>query len=270
MKATTSIRLGSIVAIVGAILLSSSPQPVTQSVIAQQKPVAPTVEAICADCEGGGGSGGGGGGGGGSTGDGHIWCNGWDAQGDCAFNHLGVAGAATLRRQRGNNGYDYQTFLSWHPGEVDGFGRFPVQDGNVGLISTSPLPGQVALHRWTTQKGFYYSIYFAQYGGDYVYGGIAGYVWPAGDNRGFPLYQFYSQEYGHFYTNFPRNEISCQPQVFWNFQGEMARVNWPAPAAQALRVCSTLGPFPPSCDPFFAERCRQAGGFFNPGNCTCT
>jgi hypothetical protein len=207
---------------------------------------------------------------GGSSGDGHMWCDGWDRQGSCAFNHLGVAGGAEFKRLRGNNGYDWQTFLTWHPGEFDGFGRFPVHDGNVGVISTSPLEGQVPLHRWSTRKGFKYSIYFAEYGGDYVYGGIAGYVWPAGDRRGFPLYQFYSHEYGHFYTNFPRNEISCQPRVFWDFQGEMARVNWPAPFSQANRICTTLGPFPPSCDPFFAERCRQQGWVFRFQDCSCS
>jgi hypothetical protein len=224
--------------------------------------------SICNDCDPG--DGGGGGGGGGSTGDGHIWCDGWDRQGDCAYAHLDAAAAsAEFRRQKGVNGYDWQTFLSWFPEDLDGFGRMPTPDGNVGLVSTQPLPGQIPLHRWSTRKGFKYSVYYAEYGGDYVYGGVAGYVWPAGDNRGFPLYQFYSQEYGHFYTNYPRSEISCRPNVFWDFQGEICRVNWPAPASQALTTCFTLGPFPESCDPFFAERCRQQGGFFNFGNCTC-
>lgn len=285
MKTATTIRLGSILVIVSAILLSSSRQAVMQSGKTQQKPTAPVAspqqqvimpEIPCDGCggggddPGGGGGGGGGGiGGGGGTGDGHIWCQGWDTQGDCAFNHLGVPGSVTFRRQRGNNGYDFQTFLSWHPADIDGFGRFPLQDGNVGLISTSPLPGQVPLHRWSTQKGFYYSIYFGQYGGDYVYGGIAGYVWPAGDSRGFPLYQFYSQQYGHFYTNFPQNEMSCQPHVPWAFQGVMARVNWPGPIDLAVRICGPLGQFPPSCDPFAVERCRQSGGRFDFNLCLC-
>jgi hypothetical protein len=212
--------------------------------------------------------------GGGGTpppGDGHMWCDGWDRQGDCAFNHLGVASGAEFRRFRGGGGYAGQTFLTWHPAEFDGFGRFSVADGNVGIISTSPLPGQVALHRWSTRRGFYYSIYYTSHASDYVYGGIAGYVWPPGDSRGFPLYQFYSHEYGHFYTNFPR-DIFCQPAVTWAVQGAMARVNWPAPFVQANRVCfnnQSLGPIPPSCDPFFAERCRASGGFFNFNNCTC-
>lgn len=223
---------------------------------------------ICEDC-GGDGGGGGGGGGGTYTGDGHIWCDGWDRQGDCAFNHVDAAVSVEFRRQKGVNGYDWQTFLSWFPQDLDGFGRMPTPDGNVGMISTQPLPGQIPLHRWSTRKGFKYSVYYAEYGGDYVYGGVAGYVYPPGDNRGFPLFQFYSQEYGHFYTNYPRNEISCRPHVFWDFQGEICRVNWPAPASQALQVCFTLGPFPQSCDPFFAERCRQAGGFFDFNNCTC-
>lgn len=206
-------------------------------------------------------------------GDGHALCDGWDRQGDCAYNHIGVSaanGGAEFRRLRGGGGYAWQTFLTWNSAEFDGFGRFTVADGTAGVISTSQLPGQVPLHRWSTQKGFYYSIYYTS-GGDYVYGGIAGYVWPAGANLGYPLYQFYSQEYGHFYTNYP-TEIRCQPAVHWDFQGAMAQVNWPAPITQAFRPCNNgfAGFLPPSCDPFFAERCRQAGGFFNPNNCTCT
>lgn len=205
-------------------------------------------------------------------GDGHAICDGWDRQGDCAYSHLGVsaaAGGAEFRRLRGGGGYAWQTFLTSYPFEFDGFGRFSVADGTAGIISTTQLSGQVPLHRWSTRKGFYYSIYYASHASDYVYGGIAGYVWPAGTNLGYPLYQFYSQEYGHFYTNYP-SEIRCQPAVHWAFQGEMARVNWPAPATQAFRVCFTqVGPIQPSCDPFFAERCRQAGLFFNFVNCTC-
>jgi hypothetical protein len=208
----------------------------------------------------------------GSTGDGHIWCDGWDRQGDCALNHIGVATGAEFRRLRGGGGYVGQTFLTWQPGEFDGFGRFSVSDGNVGVISTSPLQGQVPLYRWSTRKGFYYSIYYTVHtNDDYVYGGIAGYVWPPGTNLGFPLYQYFSSEYGHFYTNYP-NDIRCQPNVRWAVQGEMARVNWPAPFIQANRVCynnQVLGPFPPSCDPFFAERCRALGLSFNFNNCTC-
>lgn len=225
---------------------------------------------ICNDCDPGD-DGGGGGGGGTYTGDGHTWCDGWDRQGDCVFNHVNAVSSAEFRRQMGNNGYDFQTYLTWFPWETDGFGRFPMPDGNVGLISTQPLAGQVALHRWSTRKGFYYSIVYTEHGNDYVYGGVAGYVYPPGDNRGFPLYQFYSDEYGHYYTNYP-NEIKCQPPVFWDFQGEMARVDFPAPLSQANRICRTvnLGPFPPACDPFFALRCRQAGGFFNFNTCQCS
>jgi hypothetical protein len=220
---------------------------------------------ICADCDPGGG---GGGGGGTYTGDGHIWCDGWNRQGDCAFNHVNAATSATFRRQLGNNGYDFQSFLSWFSSETNGFGRFPVADGNVGLVSTSPLPGQVALHRWSTRKGFYYSIYNTDHGSEYIYGGVAAYVWPAGDTRGFPLFQFYSHEYGHYYTNYKR-EIGCQPPVTWDDQGEMARVNFPAPFSQAFRNCGSLG-VPGPCDPFARFRCEGRGQFFNPGNCQCS
>ena len=224
---------------------------------------------ICEDCDPGGGGGGGGTGGGGYTGDGHIWCDGWDRQGDCVFNHVSAVTSAEFRRQLGSGGYHNQSFLTWFPSEADGFGRFPTADGNVGLVSTSPLPGQVALHRWSTRKGFYYSTVYTEHSGDdYVYGGVAAYVWPAGDTRGFPLYQFYSQEYGHYYTNY-KNEIKCQPNVFWDDQGEMARVNFPAPASQAFRNCGTLA-FPLPCDPFARLRCEARGGFFNPGNCQCS
>jgi hypothetical protein len=223
------------------------------------------------DGGGGGGDGGGGGGGGGGgtyTGDGHIWCDGWDRQGDCVFNHVNASTSVEFRRQMGNNGYDFQTYLTWFPWETDGFGRFPVPDGNVGLISTQPQPGQIALHRWSTRRGFYYSIYYYEHGGDYVYGGVAGYVYPVGDPRGFPLYQFYSDEYGHYYTNYP-NEINCQPQnVHWSFQGEMCRVNFPAPFSQAFRPCRRFT-FPGPCDPFARLRCQARGQAFNEGNCTC-
>lgn len=227
----------------------------------------------CLDCDpgDGGGSGGGGGGGGGYTGDGHIWCDGWDRRGDCVFNHVSAASSAEFVRKRGNNGYDWQTFLTWFPAEVNDTtpGRFPIRDGNVGLISTSPLPGQVALHRWSTRKGFVYSVHMIDTtGSEYVYGGVAGYVWPAGDPRGFPLYQFYSQEYGHFYTNY-KSEIGCQPPVFWDDQGEMARVNIPAPFTQAFRNCRSVS-FPAPCDIFARFRCEARGQFFNPGNCQCS
>jgi hypothetical protein len=223
---------------------------------------------ICNDCDPGGD--GGGGGGGGYTGDGHIWCDGWDRQGDCAFNHVDAASSAEFVRKLGNNGYDFQCFLTWFPAEVNDTtpGRFPIRDGNVGLISTSPLLGQVALHRWSTRKGFYYSIYYTEHGNDYVYGGVAGYVWPAGDNRGFPLFQFYSDEYGHYYTNYP-NEINCQPHVYWDFQGEMARVNFPAPFSQAFRNCPSFTSFAPPCDPFVRLRCEARGSFIITGTCSC-
>jgi hypothetical protein len=214
---------------------------------------------------------GGGGGGSTTTSDGHIWCDGWKGQGDCALNHLGVAAGAEFRRLRGSGGYAGQTFLTTNPAEFNGFGRFQTPDGNVGNISTSPEAGQVPLYRWSTTKGFYYSTYYTSHGSDYVYGGIAGYVWPAGSTQGFPLYQYYSNAYGHFYTNY-RNDIACQPATSWSFQGEMARVNWPAPAVQANRVCynnQVLGPFPPNCDPFDAVRCQAIGGFFNNQNCGC-
>jgi hypothetical protein len=224
---------------------------------------------ICEDCDPGGGGGGGTGGGGGYTGDGHIWCDGWDRQGDCVFNHVSASSSVEFRRQLGSGGYHNQSFITWFPWETDGFGRFPVPDGNVGLVSTSPLAGQIPLYRWSTRKGFYYSVYYTEHSGDdYVYGGIAGYVWPAGDNRGFPLYQFYSDEYGHYYTNY-KNEINCQPHVNWADQGEMARVNFPAPFAQAFRNCRSLV-FPVACDPFARFRCEARGGFFNPGNCLCS
>ena len=184
---------------------------------------------------------------------------------------MGVSSGAEFRRLRGGGGYAWQTFLTWNPAEFDGFGRFTVPDGNVGIISTSPEPGQVPLYRWSTRRGFAYSTYAGVTGSDYVYGGIAGYVWPAGSNQGYPLYQFYSHEYGHFYTNYPR-DIYCQPPVQWAVQGEMARVNWPAPFVQANRVCfnnQTLGPFPRACDPFAVERCRARGWPYDFGSCMC-
>lgn len=214
----------------------------------------------CGSCSGGGG--------GGSTGDGHIWCDGWDRQGDCAFNHIGVAAGREFRRLGGGGGYQWQTFLTWHPAEFDGFGRFTVSNGNVGLISTSPEAGQVPLHRWSTRKGFYYSIYYGDRGSEYVYGGIAGYVWPAGTNRGYPLYQYYSREYGHFYTNFTQ-EKNCQPNVDWDFQEVIAHVNWPAPFTQVTSCPAHAPSGPGPCDPFAMERCRDRGFLYNTGNCTC-
>lgn len=208
-----------------------------------------------------------------STGDGHIWCDGWDKQpGQCALSYEGVAAGAEFRRLRGGGGYVGQTFLTWNPAEFGGFDRFTVSDGDVGNISTSPLPGQIPLYRWSTRKGFAYSTVYTEHTNDYVYYGIAGYVWPAGTNKGYPLYQFYSQEYGHFYTNYP-NDIRCQPNVYWDFQGEMARVNWPAPFLQANRVCynnGLIGPIPPNCNPFIAiGDCIAMGRFFDFNSCQC-
>lgn len=201
--------------------------------------------------------------------DGHATCDGWDRQGACALSFPGVGGGADFRRFRGGGGYSGQTFLTWHPSEFNGFGRFTVSDGSVGTISTSPLPGQVPLYRWSARRGFVYDLNPNLTASDYVYGGIAGYVWPPGSNQGYPLYRTYSHEYGFFYTNYPR-DMACQPNVYWQPLVELARVNWPAPFFQAT-VCyrSVSGPLPPRCDPFAVERCRQIGWFFNFNNCTC-
>jgi hypothetical protein len=227
-------------------------------------------------CTGGGG---GDGGGGTSTSDGHILCDGWDRQGDCVFNHFSGGCNVIFRRQVGTGSYSGQSFLSWFQADMDGFGRFPTQDGSVGIVCTEAgsLPGQVALHRWSTQRGFYYSIYNTNHGSGYVYGGVAAYVYPPGDPRGFPLYQFYSAKYGHYYTNY-KNEVRCQPQEAgkanggWVDQGEMARVNFPAPFSQATRNCSSSQPplAPGVCDAFAGLRCQGRGGVFNFGNCTCS
>jgi hypothetical protein len=222
------------------------------------------------------GSGGGGDGGGTSTSDGHIFCDGWDRQGDCVLNHFSGGCNVIFRRQVGTGDYVGQSFLSWFEADMNGFGRFPMQDGSVGIICTDAiLPGQVPLHRWSTRRGFYYSIYYTSHGSDYVYGGIAAYVYPPGDPRGFPLYQYYSRKYGHFYANY-RNEINCQPQASgtdaWVFQGEMARVNFPAPFSQATKPCTANGTIvtPAFCDPFAAMRCQGRGGVYNHGNCRCS
>jgi hypothetical protein len=219
-------------------------------------------------CTGGGG---GDDGGTASTSDGHIFCDGWDRQGECYMNLLAAPHNLIFRRQLGTGGYVGQSFLSWHPADMDGFGRFPIQDGNVGIVSNEPLPGQVPLHRWSTQKGFYYSIYYTSHGSDYVYGGIAAYVYPPGDTRGFPLYQFYNTKYGHFYTGY-KSEVGCQPQdgSGWSDQGEMARVNFPAPLAQANKICPVIRfNIPQFCDPFAAFRCQRRGQVWL-GNCTCS
>lgn len=205
-----------------------------------------------------------------NTGDGHPTCDGWDRQGVCALTLPGVASGQEFRRLRGGGGYAWQTFLTWNSAEFNGFGRFTVSDGSVGLISTSPLPGQVALHRWSARKGFVYSTDPSLHASDYVYGGVAGYVWPTGTNQGYPLYRFYSDDYGFFYTNFPK-DIYCQPASRWQPDGEIARVNWPAPFLQANRVCynnQSLG-IPGTCDPFVSSRCTGRGSVFNFGNCTC-
>ena len=218
-------------------------------------------------------SGGGGGGEPPPPSDGHIFCDGWDRQGDCIFNYFTEGSGTNLifRRQAGSGGYYGQSFLSWFQADMDGFGRFPVQDGNVGIVSSGPiLEGQVPLHRWSTRRGFYYSIYYNNHGGDYVYGGVAAYVYPPGDRRGFPLYQFYNTAYGHYYTNY-KNEVRCQPPggSGWIDQGEMARVNFPAPLAQALRQCGSTIDIPRPCDAFAAFRCQRRGGVWL-GNCTCS
>src|ERR1051325_832067 len=190
---------------------------------------------------------------------------------------LGSSGRVLLepplssRRQLGTGGYRGQSFLSWSTAEMDGFGRFPVQDGNVGIVSNTPLEGQIPLYRWSTSKGFYYSTYYTSHGSDYVYGGIAAYVYPPGDTRGFPLYQFYNTKYGHFYTGY-KSEVGCQPQdgSGWADQGEIARVNFPAPLAQANKVCPVIRfNIPQPCDPFAAFRCMRRGAVWL-GNCTCS
>lgn len=199
------------------------------------------------------------------NGDGHSTCDGWDRQGACALGFPTVGGSSELRRFRGGNDSS-ETYLT----AGANYSGFNVSDGSVGLISTSPLPGQVPLYHWSSRRGYVYDLNPNLTARDYVYRGIAGYVWPPGTNQGFPLYRTFSSEYGFFYTNFP-SELRCQRNVRWQPFVELARVNWPAPFFQADRRCYNLPQPPiPNCDPFFAERCRQAGGIFNPGNCTCS
>jgi hypothetical protein len=199
-----------------------------------------------------------------NPGDGHATCDGWDRQGACALSFPSVAGSVELRRFRGGRDGS-ETYLS---AGYNGSG-FSYSDGTVGIVSTSPLPGQVPLHHWSSRRGYVYDLNPYLSARDYVYRGIAGYVWPPGTNQGFPLYRTFSSEYGFFYTNFP-TELTCERNVRWQPFGEIARVNWPAPFVQAVRRCFSL-PVPPipNCDPFVAERCRQAGGVFFPGNCSC-
>lgn len=199
-----------------------------------------------------------------NTGDGHSQCDGWDRQGACALSFFPVANGVELRRFRG--GHDSsETYLT---AGYNSSGLY-ISDGTVGLISTSPLPGQVPLYHWSSQRGYVYDLNPYVSAHDYVYRGVAGYVWPPGTNQGYPLYRTFSSEYGFFYTNFP-SELRCQRAVYWQPFVELARVNWPAPFFQADRKCYNLAQPPiPNCDPFFAERCRQNGGVFNPGNCSC-
>lgn len=199
-----------------------------------------------------------------NSGDGHIQCDGWDRQGACAFDPADFSVSAEFRRYRG--GHDSsETYLSWG---YNSSGLY-LPDGDGGWISTSPLPGQVPLYHWSSNRGYVYDLNPYVSAHDYVYRGVAGYVWPPGTNQGYPLYRTFSSEYGFFYTSYP-SELRCQRPVYWQPFVELARVNWPAPFAQAARTCYNLPPPPiPNCDPFAAARCRQGGGYFHFDSCSC-
>jgi hypothetical protein len=199
-----------------------------------------------------------------NTGDGHPPCDGWDRQGACALPLIPVSTGTEFRRFRG--GHDSsETYLT---SGYNGSG-FNVSDGSVGIISTSPLPGQIPLHHYSSQRGYIYDLSPDLRAHDYVYRGIAAYVWPPGSNQGFPLYRTFSSEYGYFYTNFP-SELRCQLPVTWQPFLEIARVNWPAPFFQADRKCYRVfvSSFP-NCDPFAVERCRQQRWRYDFNTCRC-
>jgi hypothetical protein len=188
--------------------------------------------------------------------------------------------------------------------------NYPTSDG-LGIYvppsgyTPDPASGLVPLHRWAViQNGwrtyFYYSTYYASYGGDYHYNGIAGYVFAPGrtstinpfSGQSLPLHQlsvWYSQDLGFWngygsygyssYVEPPPNRSGKQP---YYDQGIIAALppGCPQPNPPGSIGCGPytirFDPPPPppppgSCNTpqFIKNKCVQQGGWWDDETCEC-
>jgi hypothetical protein len=148
--------------------------------------------------------------------------------------------------------YAYQPFV----GQAD---IVPVVPGY------TPRAGQglTPVYRWQVDQSpriyYYYSIYYANHGGNYRYQGIVGYAMASNDPRGTPLTYWYSQNYGFYYT------VNGEYPPCCTFQNQGS--SWSLPVGGSF----IFDEIPDPCAGKEAQRdaCEANGNIWNPTTCTC-
>lgn len=85
----------------------------------------------------------------------------------------------------------------------------------------TPTPGQglTPLYRWRVNQGgriyYYYAAAYTQQGSGYSYQGVPGYMFTTGGGGRVPLYCYYSQNYGYWWTTGSENP----PAGSFSYQG---------------------------------------------------
>ena len=147
---------------------------------------------------------------------------------------------------------------------------FPDQADIVPVVpGYTPRDGQglLPLYRWQVDQRpriyYYYSIYYANHGGDYHFQGVAGYVVPSsGAFGGTPLHYWYSQSYGYYYT------LSGEYPPCCTFSYHGVQYNLPVGGTFIFDKI----PEPPEPCPgmdFERQQCANNGGTWDDSTCSC-
>jgi hypothetical protein len=141
--------------------------------------------------------------------------------------------------------------------------------------------GTVPLYRWRIQQSgrayWYFTIGNHPAGSPgYYYEGIAGYVLPVGDSRGTPIYIWYSQRFGYYFTS---TIDECKPDEYCGFpeSGETTYryhgIGWyniNGNAGGNTQWSCPPPPPPPTCNATQQQTCYANGGNWNSTTCKCT
>jgi hypothetical protein len=109
---------------------------------------------------------------------------------------------------------------------------------------------------------YYYSIFYASHASNYHYQGVVGYAMASNDPRGTPLYYWYSQYYGFYYTV----GGETPPWGTFQFQG----TSWRLPLGGTYVFDKIPDPVDP-CEGLELDRqeCINNGNRWNPDTCSC-
>jgi hypothetical protein len=150
-----------------------------------------------------------------------------------------------------------------------------------GVFDTQEC-GTIPLYRWRVQQNgrayWFYTTWGAFPGGNgYYFEWVTGYVLPIGDSRGTPIYFWYSQRFGTYYTS---TMDECKPDQYCGFPniGQTTYVyqgvgwyNFNAnPGGNYSLTCTPPPPPPPTCDGAQEQSCYNQGGSWDASHCTCT